>query len=114
MNVNSHFYKKNAGFDLQKDSITVARATKAPYVLIARAGLQASNMRELVALSKTRTDGLAYASKPASPQAAGELFVSDQLTASLAQRGQNLSRVSSVGEMTGGSNYALKFCFNRS
>jgi tripartite-type tricarboxylate transporter receptor subunit TctC len=57
MNVNSHIYKKNAGFDLQKkDSIAVARATKAPYVLIARAGLQASNMKELVALSKTRTD----------------------------------------------------------
>lgn len=31
-----------------------------------------------------------------------------------AQRGQNLSRVSSVGKMTDGSNYALKFCFNRS
>ena len=101
MNVNSYTYKKNAGFDLQNDSIAVARATKAPYVLIARAGSQASNMKELVALSKTRTDGLAYASKAAGPQAAGELFVSDQLTESLAQRGQNLSRVSSVGKMTG-------------
>ena len=57
MNVNLHTYKKNAGFDLQKDSIGVARATKAPYVLIARAGLQASNMKGLVALSNTRTDG---------------------------------------------------------
>jgi tripartite-type tricarboxylate transporter receptor subunit TctC len=73
MTVNPHIYK-DVGFDPQKDFIPVARVTEAPYLLIARGGLQATTMKELAALSKAKPEGLTYASVAAGPQAAGELF----------------------------------------
>jgi tripartite-type tricarboxylate transporter receptor subunit TctC len=59
--VNPSLYKK-MGYDPIKDFSPVTQLTAQPYLLVVHPSLPAKNVKEYVALSKTRKGGLTYAS----------------------------------------------------
>jgi tripartite-type tricarboxylate transporter receptor subunit TctC len=59
--VNPSLYKK-MGYDAIKDFAPVTQLTAQPYLLVVHPSLPAKNVKEYVALSKTRKGGLTYAS----------------------------------------------------
>lgn len=63
-------------FDLSKDLAPFALAATAPFVLVVNPGLEAKNLRELIALAKANPGKLNYASsgQGTTPHLAGELF----------------------------------------
>jgi tripartite-type tricarboxylate transporter receptor subunit TctC len=79
---NPHLFKK-AGWDPIKDFAPVGMLTRAPQVLVARANLPASNLRELIAYAKANPGKLNYASSGngSIQHISGELF--KQLTGTL-------------------------------
>jgi tripartite-type tricarboxylate transporter receptor subunit TctC len=66
----------NFPFNIERDFEPVTMLAKAPNVLVAHPSLKVSNLRELIALAKTRTVALAYASPGVGSglHLAGELF----------------------------------------
>jgi tripartite-type tricarboxylate transporter receptor subunit TctC len=66
----------NKPFQLMRDFTPVAPINSSDLVLVTRASLPVSNLRELIALAKSRPGGLSYASSgPGTPyHMAGELF----------------------------------------
>jgi tripartite-type tricarboxylate transporter receptor subunit TctC len=72
---NPHLFP-NAGWDPIKDFTPVAMLTRAPQVIVTKAGLQANTLAELVALAKANPGRLNYASSGngSIQHVAGELF----------------------------------------
>ena len=72
---NPHLFS-NAGWDPIKDFTPVAMLTRAPQVIVTKAGLQANTLAELVALAKANPGRLNYASSGngSIQHVAGELF----------------------------------------
>lgn len=66
----------NKPFKLMRDFVPVAPINYSDLVLVAKAGLPASNVKELIAAAKARPGGMSYASSgPGTPyHMAGELF----------------------------------------
>jgi len=55
----------NLSFDFGKDPAPIALVANAPQMLVAHPSLPANNIRELIALAKSRPDGVQYASSGA-------------------------------------------------
>lgn len=55
------FTVKALPYDPNKDFVNIARAAKGPFILVAHPGLPASNMRELIALAKSKPGALSVA-----------------------------------------------------
>lgn len=72
---NPHLFKR-AGWDPIRDFAPVAMLSRAPQVLVAKSGLPANNMRELIAYAKANPGKLNYASSGngSIQHIAGELF----------------------------------------
>jgi tripartite-type tricarboxylate transporter receptor subunit TctC len=59
--VNSSLYK-NLPYDLTRDLSPITQATSQPYALVVHPAVPAKSIKELVALAKTKPDGLTYGS----------------------------------------------------
>jgi tripartite-type tricarboxylate transporter receptor subunit TctC len=59
--VNSSLYK-NLPYDLVRDLAPITQATSQPYALVVHPAVPAKSVKELVALAKTKPDGLTYGS----------------------------------------------------
>jgi len=51
-----------APYDLQRDFAPVTQMTSQPYILVSHPSVQASNVKELLAVARTRSGGLTYGS----------------------------------------------------
>ena len=59
--VNASLYK-NLSYDLARDLAPITQATSQPYALVVHPSVAAKSIKELVALAKTKPDGMSYGS----------------------------------------------------
>ena len=71
--INQSLYKK-LPYDATKDFTAITAAASAPYILVVHPSVPASSIRELIALAKTKSHALTYASSGTGVYLATELF----------------------------------------